>query len=65
MGKFVELNIGEIENVVGGVIVTASANRYPAPTDMDLPMNRFPTGGMSMNPPPAPAPRPPRPFPLG
>lgn len=61
MSKIVELSIGEIENVAGGVTVTASASRYPAPPDTNTTMQRFPTNGTSMN--PAPSPRPPRPAP--
>ena len=59
MSKIVELSIGEFENVVGGVSIVASASRYPAPTDLSLPMNQLPTHSTSMN--QAPSPRPPRP----
>ena len=62
MSKIVELSIGEIENVVGGVGIAASANRYPAPTNMNTSMNRLPTHSTSMN--QAPPPRPPRPAPI-
>ena len=56
MSRIVELSIGEIENVVGGVSVLPMPSLYPAPTSSPTTTYQYPTTTMSMNPAPAPAP---------